>query len=81
MTTHTINGDQVNLADYTSQRLSDGTMTWVHRDLSHRIVLVRKRDFQRIKGIRRKAAGKPSYRQRQASAKAAARKRSVRVVA
>jgi hypothetical protein len=59
MTTHTIHGERVNLADYTRQTLSDGTVTWVHRDLSHRIVMVRKRDIQRIKGMRRRAAGKP----------------------
>jgi len=68
--------DRFDLADYTPVRLEDGTMSWVHRNLAHRIVLVTKHQNQQIKAMRRKQAGKPSYRQRQASARAAARKRT-----
>jgi hypothetical protein len=61
----------------------DGVPEYIHRNMTpalfYRSMQPSRAEKQRAKAMRRKAAGKPSYRQRQASARAAKRKRSAPV--
>lgn len=65
--------------DFIRRLAPDGTVEYIHRSLEARTRRPSKAQNQMMRAMRRKAAGKPSYRQRQQSARAARAARRTRV--